>query len=83
MIMLCTFDTVYVLLNILLFALPKMWTSYESTGTHYYVLPKAIPFGMNFTNSLVVLILIVCNSNAYLKCNKLTKIRKAINIYLF
>ena len=47
MIMLCTFDTIYVLLNILLFALPKMWTTYEETGVHYYVLPKAIPFGMD------------------------------------
>ena len=45
MIMLCIYDTIYVLLNILLFALPKMWTMYEESGIHYYVLPKAIPFG--------------------------------------
>ena len=46
MIMLCIYDTVYVLLNILLFALPKMLKTYEASGYHYFVLPKAIPFGM-------------------------------------
>ena len=45
MIMLCIYDTVYVLLNILLFALPKMLKMYEESGYHYFVLPKAIPFG--------------------------------------
>ena len=45
MIMLCIYDTVYVLLNILLFALPKMLKMYEASGYHYFVLPKAIPFG--------------------------------------
>ena len=45
MIMLCFFDTIYVLLNILLFSLPKIWTTYEASGAHHFVLPKAIPFG--------------------------------------
>ena len=43
MMMLSTYDTFYVLLSILLFALPEMSPNYKTSGAHFYVLPKALP----------------------------------------
>lgn len=44
MMLLSTYDSVYVLLSILLFALPYMSQAYRESGAHYYILPKALPF---------------------------------------
>ena len=43
MMMLSTFDGLYILLSIVLFALPVISTTYMTSGAHYYVLPRALP----------------------------------------
>ena len=44
MIMLAVYDTMYIVLCILLFSVPAMCEEYKTGGLHFYVAPKAIPF---------------------------------------
>ena len=43
MMTLSAFDTLYVVVSILLFALPQLSKAYMSSGAHHYILPKALP----------------------------------------
>ena len=44
MIMLAIYDSVYIMLSILLFAIPVISEEYKLNGLHFYIAPKAIPF---------------------------------------
>ena len=44
MMTLSAFDTLYVIVSILLFALPQLSKVYIDCGAHQYILPKALPF---------------------------------------
>lgn len=44
MMMLSAFDTLYVIVSILLFAMPQLSKAYMESGAHNYILPKALPF---------------------------------------
>ena len=44
MMMLSAFDTLYVIVSILLFAMPQISKAYIESGAHNYILPKALPF---------------------------------------
>lgn len=43
MMTLSAFDTLYVVVSILLFALPQLSKGYMESGAHHYILPKALP----------------------------------------
>ena len=43
MMTLSAFDTLYVVVSILLFALPQLSKAYMESGAHHYILPKALP----------------------------------------
>jgi hypothetical protein len=44
MMTLSAFDTLYVVVSILLFAMPQLSKAYIESGAHHYILPKALPF---------------------------------------
>jgi hypothetical protein len=44
MMTLSVFDTLYVVVSILLFAMPQLSKGYIESGAHHYILPKALPF---------------------------------------
>ena len=43
MMTLSAFDTLYVVVSILLFAMPQLSKAYIESGAHHYILPKALP----------------------------------------
>ncbi len=54
MMTLSVFDTLYVVVSILLFAMPQLSKGYIESGAHHYILPKALPFAQVWLESWTV-----------------------------
>ena len=56
MMTLSVFDTLYVVVSILLFAMPQLSKGYIESGAHHYILPKALPFAQVWLEFWTVLL---------------------------
>lgn len=53
MMMLATYDLFYILLSLILFTVPQISEAYNTSGAHFYVLPRALPLAqMSLTGSV-------------------------------